>query len=142
MNLTVKQENFCLAYIEIGNATEAYRRAYDAENMQTETIHVKACELLKNGKVAVRVEELRAAQLERHLVTVDSLCLELEETRSKALESNQLSAAVSSTMGKAKLHGLGLEKRETKDTTVMTPERADEILKQAGMLQEAGDEQH
>ena len=28
--LTQKQENFCLAYIETGNASEAYRKAYNA----------------------------------------------------------------------------------------------------------------
>jgi phage terminase small subunit len=49
--LTQKQENFCLAYIECGNASEAYRRAYDAENMQPQTIHVKASELLSSGKI-------------------------------------------------------------------------------------------
>ena len=27
--LTPKQESFCLAYIETGNASEAYRQAYD-----------------------------------------------------------------------------------------------------------------
>jgi len=35
---TQKQENFCLAYIECGNASEAYRRAYDAEYMKPETV--------------------------------------------------------------------------------------------------------
>lgn len=27
--LTIKQENFCLYHVETGNASEAYRRAYD-----------------------------------------------------------------------------------------------------------------
>lgn len=58
--LTPKQEAFCQAFIETGNASEAYRRAYNAEKMKAETINVKACELLKNGKVAVRVEQLQA----------------------------------------------------------------------------------
>lgn len=59
MGLTIKQENFCNYYLECGNASEAYRRAYKCENIKDEVIWVKASELLKNGKVAVRVEQLR-----------------------------------------------------------------------------------
>ena len=57
--LTPKQEAFARAYVETGNASEAYRRAYDADNMKPEVVKVKACELLKNGNVAVTVEALR-----------------------------------------------------------------------------------
>ena len=32
--LTIKQEAFARAYVETGNASEAYSRAYNAENMQ------------------------------------------------------------------------------------------------------------
>ncbi len=110
--LTQKQENFCLAYIETGNASEAYRSAYNAENMKSETIHVKACELLKKGNVAVRVDELRTKAIKRNEITVDDLVKELENARIAALTSEtvQASAAISATMGKAKLLGLGVEK--------------------------------
>jgi phage terminase small subunit len=74
--LTPKQEAFCQKYIELGNASEAYRVAYDAARMKADTVHVKACELLKNGKVAVRVEELQAALRRRHEVTVDRVMRE------------------------------------------------------------------
>jgi len=60
INLTVKQENFCQAYIETGNASEAYRRAYSCRKMKDSVINIKACELLKNGKVTVRVRQLQA----------------------------------------------------------------------------------
>ena len=139
VELTQKQENFCLAYIETGSATEAYRQAYNAENMQAETIHVKACELLKHDKVSVRVETLQSEQKTRHDVTVDSLCLELEEARKGALGAGQYGATVQSIMGKAKLHGLGLEKRETKLTAEMSAEEATEILNNAGINLEADD---
>lgn len=59
--LTVKQEAFCLAFVETGIASEAYRRSYSAGRMKQETIHVKAAELMADGKVAVRIAELRAA---------------------------------------------------------------------------------
>lgn len=59
-NLTVKQESFCHAYIETGNASEAYRKAYSCGKMKDSVISIKACELLKNGKVSVRVRELQS----------------------------------------------------------------------------------
>ena len=132
--LTQKQENFCLAYIETGNMSEAYRQAYDAENMKMESINRKAFDMMEKVKIWSRVEQLQSEIKDRHDVTIDSLCIELEEVRKGALGAGQYGATVQSIMGKAKLHGLGVEKRENKDTTEMTPERADEILKSAGML--------
>lgn len=112
--LTQKQENFCLAYIETGNASEAYRRAYNASKMKQESIAVKASELLANGKVAVRVAELQKAAADRNAITVDDLISELEEARLVALacETPQSSAAVSATMGKAKMLGYLTDKTE------------------------------
>ncbi|MHB1934826.1 MAG: terminase small subunit [Leptospirillum sp.] len=63
--LTPKQEAFVLAYIETGNASEAYRRAYDAGKMLPGTINRKAFELLENGKVTARIAELRAITAEK-----------------------------------------------------------------------------
>lgn len=60
IKLTQKQEAFCIAYIECGNASDAYRSAYNAENMKPETIHVKASELMANGKIAVRLKQLNS----------------------------------------------------------------------------------
>ena len=104
--VTEKQEKFCQKYIELGNASEAYRQSYNASKMPPESIHVKANEVTKNVNVALRIEELRKRHLKRHDVTVDSLVGELEEARAIALHTEQASAAVSATMGKAKLHGL------------------------------------
>lgn len=54
--LTIKQERFCVAYIELGNATEAYCVAYDAENMARTTINRKAKVLLDNPKIQARLK--------------------------------------------------------------------------------------
>lgn len=106
--LTIKQEAFCQAYIETGNASEAYRTAYAADKMKPEAIHVNASKLLDNAKVSLRVKELQGEIKQRHNVTVDSLLKELEEARQAALsaETPQSSAAVAATMGKAKITGL------------------------------------
>ncbi|MDG6264490.1 terminase small subunit, partial [Glaesserella parasuis] len=50
-----------------------------------------------------------------HKLTVDDLLDELEVAREKALEREQLSVAVSATMGKAKL--LGLDKQVINHTS-------------------------
>lgn len=87
MNITktqLKQEAFALAYVETGNASEAYRRSYNAEKMKPSVIAVKASELLAHGNVAVRVKELQAAHVERHEITVDDILRELEEARALA----------------------------------------------------------
>lgn len=100
--------------METGNASEAYRRSYSAEKMKPEVIAVKACELLKNGNVAVRVAELQKAAVQRNEITVDDLIRELEEARTAALtaETPQSSASVAATMGKAKLLGFLTDKIE------------------------------
>jgi phage terminase small subunit len=74
--LTPKQEAFCLKYIETGNASEAYRHAYDAEGMKPETVNRTAKELLDNPKIAARLQEIKAAHLKRHGVTIDRVLSE------------------------------------------------------------------
>ncbi len=117
-DLTPKQEAFARKYIELGNASEAYRQSYDAANMKPEVVWVKACELLKSGNVAVRVAELQMAHQDRHNVTVDTLTEELQQARELALRIDQPAAMISATMGKAKLHGLAVDKA---DVTLRKP---------------------
>lgn len=62
--LTPKQERFCRHYVEIGNASEAYRLSYNCANMKQSTVWDCACKLLANPKVAHRVEELMAEYAE------------------------------------------------------------------------------
>ena len=69
MALTPKQENFCLAYLETGNASEAYRRAYDCENSKPETINKRASELLDNGNIAGRIAELNKSAVTAAVMT-------------------------------------------------------------------------
>lgn len=116
MAITQKQENFCLKYVECGNASEAYRHAYKAEKMTDKQVWEEASKLLKGPKVSQRVAELKEMHTERHKITVDELLAELEENRQAALqaETAQASAATAATMGKAKL--LGLDKQIIENT--------------------------
>lgn len=77
MGLTIKQENFCNYYLECGNASEAYRRAYNAENMKDETIWSRASKLLAEYKVSTRVEELRKQANDLSRITKERILKEL-----------------------------------------------------------------
>ena len=111
-DLTPKQEKFVRKYIETGNASEAYRQAYDAKGMKPETVHRTAKEMLDNPKIAARVANWRENNRKRHEVTVDSLIAELQESRELATADKQHSAAISATLGKAKITGLIVDKNE------------------------------
>jgi phage terminase small subunit len=110
-DLTPKQEAFACKYVECGNASEAYRHAYDAGEMGDQAVWNEASRLTQHPQVAIRVKELRDAIAEAAKLTVTDLLRELEEARTAALtaETVQASAAAAATMGKAKL--LGLDKQ-------------------------------
>lgn len=58
--LTAQQEKFAQAIaLEDMTQADAYRSAYDTSKMSDDTIYVKASELAKKDKIAVRVAELR-----------------------------------------------------------------------------------
>lgn len=110
--LTPKQEKFCQKFIELGNASEAYRQSYNCERMKTSTINSRAKELCKDGPITTRIDELQADHRERHDWTVDDAIIELEEARQVAKQEAAASAMVAATMGKAKVLGLLVDKKE------------------------------
>lgn len=59
--LTAKQEKFaqCVA-LEDMTYTDAYRTAYNTENMSNKTVNEQGCILAKDPKISARIEELRA----------------------------------------------------------------------------------
>lgn len=58
-SLTIKQEKFCNKYLECGNASEAYRYAYDCSKMSNNSVWCNASQLLADTKVAQRLEYLK-----------------------------------------------------------------------------------
>ena len=112
MSLTPKQEKFCQVYIETGNASEAYRQAYDVTKAKEATINRNAKAQLDHIKISARIESLRELHQKRHEVTVDSLTIEYEEARELAKGVEAPAAMVSATTGKAKLHGLSSDRHE------------------------------
>lgn len=67
--LTEKQEKFCQFYLDTdGNASEAYRMAYDTSNMQPNTVWNSASLLMDNPKVAQRIDEIRVERAAASIV--------------------------------------------------------------------------
>ena len=59
MSLTIKQEIFVQRLIEGYSQREAYKFAYEADNMKNETIDNKASKLFANSEIRARYEELK-----------------------------------------------------------------------------------
>ena len=72
-----------------------------------------ASRLNSKEHIQERIKELQARIVEKHDVTMESILNELEEARALAMKDEKgASAAVSATMGKAKLCGLIVDKKE------------------------------
>jgi phage terminase small subunit len=68
--LTAQQEKFAQAIaLEDMNQADAYRSAYNTSKMADDTVYVKASELAKNDKVAVRIAELRQQAMTPKVMT-------------------------------------------------------------------------
>ena len=96
--LKPKYEKFAQAYVRTGSPGEAARDAgYKA-----------AGGLMARPEVLARIDEIRSALALANAITADDIVAELEAARLGALSTDQYSAAISASMGKARL--LGLEK--------------------------------
>ncbi len=127
--LTPKQEKFCLAYLETGNASEAYRRAYDAVRMKPATVNRKAFELLENGKVTAHLDDLRRPAVEAAQVTLEDHLHQLAALRDAAHAAEQYSAAITAEFHRGKAAGLYVERSEavTRSYVVRVPAKAESI---------------
>lgn len=104
--LTPKQEKFCAAYIETGNASEAYRRAYNAEKMKPETIHRKAKEVLSYGNVTARLEQIREGARMSAQITLEQHLNDLKVFRDAAFAEGKYGQAIEAEKARGKAAGL------------------------------------
>ena len=111
--LTHFQEQFCLEYIKTGNASEAYRTVSPkAKNWLDATVWERASVMMRRNKVATRIAELQEHAALRAQETVDSLGVELNEMLDGARELKRYDIGVAAIMGKAKLFGFLVDKKE------------------------------
>ena len=67
VKLTAKQEAFCQGIADGLGQADAYRAAYDAEDMKENSVYVNASKLMKNAKITQRIAELRSQVQEKQL---------------------------------------------------------------------------
>ena len=134
----MKQERFCNLYVETGNASEAYRRAYSCANMKYETVNRVASSMLNNCKIAARVKELQNEQKVKSDVTKEEiirLCADV--IRGKVVtdfveerNGRQMRRAVSKSWAVERLcKMLGFDAPERKDLNVSRPMTIEEARK-------------
>lgn len=138
MALTAKQEAFCQAIVAGASQADAYRKAYNAGKMKDATIHVKASELMADGKVSGRVAELRAPVVAKLQYGLEQAMAEAAEAFAVSKARDNGGAMVAATTLRAKLNGLLVEKREVTLTTVekMSEPELDAVI--ARKAREAG----
>ena len=101
MSLTTKQELFIQGLIKGYSQREAYKLAYEADNMKNETIDSKASILFKTEKIRARYEELikeykenalwnRSKAEEKLLWLLDKSQESIQETGLKQANSNAM----------------------------------------------------
>lgn len=116
--LTSKQENFCIAYIKTGNASEAYRQCYNIKKMKPESINRKAKELLDNGKIAARIAELQAPAIKKAQITLEGHLNRLKHLSEQAEASEQFAAAIKAEENRGKVAGFYIDRKEIKHGTL------------------------
>ena len=86
MSLTIKEEIFVQRRIEGYSQTEAYRFAYDCENMKDKTVTEKASKLMAKDNVRARYEELLEEHKQKALYTREKAVNDLIWIKEKARE--------------------------------------------------------
>lgn len=101
-----RHERFAQEIAKGKTADEAYQLAGFKPNRGNATT------LKANQSISKRVAEIQGRAAEKAAVSIQSLTDELEEARGIAIAEKQSSAAVAATLGKAKLHGLLIDKKQ------------------------------
>jgi phage terminase small subunit len=74
--LTVKQEKYAQGLFAGLSQREAYKQAYNTENMGDSTIDVEASKLANDHKIAIRIEQLNGELKMRNMATVERVLAE------------------------------------------------------------------
>lgn len=99
MNLTPKQEAFVLHYFEYGNASKAYRHAYNAQSMKEATINNNAHNLLQKSEITARLSELQAKAQSRTEWSVERVLKQYEEIIEIGLGKKSAKRMVTQSIG-------------------------------------------
>ncbi len=128
----VKHELFAQELVKGASQREAYKTAgYSAKS--DSVADAAASRLFSEVKVRARIEELQNRGAARAEVTVQKILEELDEARVLARTIDQPSAMVQASMGRAKVAGIIVERKEVGkpgDFSNLSDEELDSVLAQ------------
>ncbi len=108
--LTAQQLDFVRHILAGKTASDAYRLAYNAENMANKSIWVEASRLRNSPDVALWLGAARKANLGSAVLTKEQHMQELERLREIALDTGNVGAAVQAEMSRGKVAGHHVER--------------------------------
>ena len=71
-----RRETFCTAFLETGDATVAYQRAFKPKTTNTQTLYTQAYRILHEPQVQARIAELREQAARRAVVKASDVLME------------------------------------------------------------------
>ena len=112
ISLTKRQQKFIQLYVyqDLTNSECAHRAGY-AHPAEVST------QLLRHPKylhVQENIRQLQEGEQKKYEITFEKVARDLQEIRDRAVEEGKYSAAVQAELGRAKLAGLMVEKKEIK----------------------------
>lgn len=76
LKLTVKQEKFAQGLFAGLSQREAYKQAYNCDNMTDKTVDEAACRSANDSKIVARIDQLNGELKMRNMVTVERVIAE------------------------------------------------------------------
>lgn len=149
--LTEKQMLFVKGVLDGKTASDAYRAAYDCENMQPETIWAAASRLRHNKQVGAWLDAAREAELASAKRTLDQHVARLDRLQAIALRTGNVGAAVQAEHYIGKVSGHYTERMEImngdpldtlKQIAGYAPDLARQLAQQAGIEWQEGQTEH
>jgi hypothetical protein len=129
--LTQRQEAFCLAFIETGNASESYRRAYKPKRSSAKTINEEASRLLADPKVSTRVAELRDGAAKNAGLSLETHLGKLAELRDMAVKAEEYDAAIRAEKHRGEAAGLYPDRGKAISVNFPLPTKAEPVSETA-----------
>lgn len=110
--MTPKQRHFAKLVAHGASQSDAYRIAYDAENMTDKSIHENASKLANDAKVAPRIEEIQEEIRISEGISLEYITKSILDDITALKNDGNSNHSAQRLMDLAKLHGLVVEKKE------------------------------
>ena len=105
-SLTRQQESVCFFFVEMKDATEAYRMAFHAQEMPPAKVKLNAAELMNTAGITNKIKELQEEAAGEAKATLADHLNVLQELRDQAWKEGNLTAAVQAEIARGKASGL------------------------------------